>query len=113
MVLLYTTPLNLNGCDYMNYRVETGRIVASDDHQPFVGEISFPQVTGVPNRVVVERVFVHPDYRGHGIAAELVKRFVKYATAHQLTVKLMCPYAIKQFGMHPEYQQLLLPEDRF
>ena len=71
------------------------------------------KVTGVPDRVVVERVFVHPDYRGQGIAAELVRQFVKYATTHQLTVKLMCPYAVKQFQIHPEYQQLLLPEDRF
>lgn len=97
----------------MDYRIEEDRIVASDDQQPFVGEISFPKVAGVPNRVVVERVFVHPDYRGQGIAAELVNRFVKYATAHQLTVKLICPYAVKQFKVHPEYKQLLLPEDRF
>lgn len=97
----------------MDYKVEEERIVASDEKQPFVGEISFPKVTGVPNRVVVERVFVHPDYRGQGIAAELVSQFVKYATAHKLTVKLMCPYTVKQFGIHPEYQQLLLPEDRF
>ena len=92
----------------MDYKVEENRIIASDDQQPFVGEISFPKVTGVPDRVVV-----HPDYRGQGIAAELVRQFVKYATTHQLTVKLMCPYAVKQFQIHPEYQQLLLPEDRF
>ena len=97
----------------MDYKVEENRIIASDDQQPFVGEISFPKVTGVPDRVVVERVFVHPDYRGQGIAAELVSQFVKYATTHQRTVKLMCPYAVKQFKAHPEYQQLLLPEDRF
>ena len=52
----------------MDYKVEENRIIASDDQQPFVGEISFPKVTGVPDRVVVERVFVHPDYRGQGIA---------------------------------------------
>ena len=97
----------------MDYKIEEERIVASDEKQPFVGEISFPKVTGVPNRVIVERVFVHPDYRGQGIGAELVSQFVKYATSHKFTVKLMCPYAVKQFGIHPEYQQLLLPEDRF
>jgi predicted GNAT family acetyltransferase len=97
----------------MDYKIEEERIVASDEKQPFVGEISFPKVTGVPNRVIVERVFVHPDYRSQGIGAELVSQFVKYATSHKLTVKLMCPYAVKQFGIHPEYQQLLLPEDRF
>lgn len=102
-----------NGSGQMDYKVEENWIIASDEKQPFVGEISFPKVTGEPDRVVVERVFVHPDYRGQGIAAELVSRFVKYATAQQLTVKLMCPYAVKQFKAHPEYQHLLLPEDRF
>ena len=97
----------------MDYKVEENRIIASDDQQPFVGEISFPKVTGVPDRVVVERVFVHPDYRGQGIAAELVSPFVKYANTHQLPVKLLFPYVVKQFKAHPEYQQLLLPEDRF
>lgn len=97
----------------MDYQIEDHRIVASDDQQAFVGEISFPAVDGIPKRVVVERVFVHPDYRGRGIAATLVKRFIEYASNQHWTVKLMCPYAVKQFQLHPEYQQLLLPEDRF
>lgn len=97
----------------MQYRIDGQRIVAFDDQEPFGGEISFPSVAGVDHRVVVERVFVNPRYRGQGIAAELVKRFVDYATKQQYTVKLMCPYAIKQFKLHPEYQQLLLAADRF
>lgn len=97
----------------INYKVEDQRIVASTAQQSFVGEISFPKITGVNKRVVVERVFVHPDYRGHGIAAELVKRFVQLAEQQGLTVKLMCPFAKQQFQIHPEYQHLLLPEDRF
>ncbi|WP_076460713.1 GNAT family N-acetyltransferase [Limosilactobacillus caccae] len=97
----------------MQYRIDGQRIVAFDDHEPFAGEISFPAVAGTENRVVVERVFVHPDYRGQGIAGELVRRFVEYATEQQYTVKLMCPYAVRQFKLHPEYQQLLAPADRF
>lgn len=97
----------------MQYRIDGQRIIAFNDQEPFAGEISFPLVAGIDNRVVVERVFVNPSYRGQGIAAELVKRFVDYATEQQYTVKLMCPYAIKQFKLHPEYQQLLLTADRF
>lgn len=97
----------------LQYQIVDHRIVASDDHQPFVGEISFPAVDSYPDRVVVEHVFVHPDYRGRGIAAVLVKRFIKYADSQGWTVKLMCPYAVQQFKLHPEYQHLLLPEDRF
>lgn len=94
----------------MEFTVEDHRIVVHDNDEPFIGEISFPAVNG--HRVVVERVFVHPDYRGQGIAAELVRRFVRYASDQQWTVKLMCPYAKKEFRQHPDYQKLLLPKDR-
>lgn len=97
----------------INYQVQENRIVASTADNPFVGELSFPAVAGVAKRVVIERVFVHPDFRGQGVAAELVKLFVQFADQQGLTVKLMCPYAKKQFEIHPEYQHLLLPEDRF
>ena len=97
----------------MQYRVDGQRIVAFDDQEPFDGEISFPKVPDTDDRVVVERVFVQPAYRGQGIAAELVRRFVEYATEQHYTVKLMCPYAVAQFKLHPEYQQLLLATDRF
>lgn len=97
----------------MQYRAEENKIVALSNDNQFMGELSFPAVQNYHGRVVIERVFVAPDARGKGIAAELVRRFVQVATERKLTVKLMCPYAIKQFGLHPEYQQLLLPEDRF
>lgn len=94
----------------MQFQVDDHRIVASAPGQALVGEISFPAVSD--DRVVVEHVFVHPDYRGQGIAAQLVQRFVNYAEQQRWTVKLMCPYAKAQFRQHPEYQKLLLPKDR-
>ena len=80
----------------MQFQVKDHRIIASDPGQPLIGEISFPAVSD--DRVVVERVFVHPDYQGQGIAAQLVQHFVDYAK--------------EQFKQHPEYQELLLPKDR-
>ncbi len=97
----------------MQYQIEDHRIVASDDSQPFVGEISFPAIEGYPDRVVAERVFVHPAYRGQGVGVSLVKRFINYASKQGWTVKLMCPFVTQQFKQHPEYQRLLLPKDRF
>lgn len=94
----------------MEFTVDGHRLVASTSGQPFVGELSFPAVSH--GRVVVERTFVHPDFRGQGIGAELVRRFVGYASSQKWTVKLMCPYAKAQFRHHPEYQKLLLPGDR-
>ncbi|WP_283576869.1 GNAT family N-acetyltransferase [Limosilactobacillus oris] len=94
----------------MQFQVKDHRIIASNPGQPLIGEISFPAVSD--DRVVVERVFVHPDYQGQGIAAQLVQHFVDYAKEQHWTVKLMCPYAKAQFKQHPEYQELLLPKDR-
>lgn len=97
----------------MQFVTEPHRISAIDDNGKWVGDICFPPVAGYPDRVVAERVFVAPEGRGHGLAAELTKRFVDYAHERHLTVKLMCPYVKAAFRDHPEYQDLLLPEDRF
>ncbi|MGM9891486.1 GNAT family N-acetyltransferase [Limosilactobacillus sp.] len=94
----------------MEFVVEGNKLIARDQFHPLIGELSFPAVAA--NRVVVERVFVNPDFRGQGIANDLVKHFVEYATQQQLTVKLMCPFAKAEFRRHPEYQKLLLPKDR-
>lgn len=94
----------------MEFQVEENRIIAKDQFHPLIGEISFPAVSD--DRVVVERVFVHPDFQGQGIANELVQHFVEYATEKHLKVKLMCPFAKAEFRKHPEYQKLLLPGDR-
>lgn len=96
----------------MQFEIETGKISAID-HEKWAGEVSFPFVDQAANRVVVERVFVVPDYRGHGLAAQLMDQFVDYAQQNHLTVKIMCPYAKQYFKSHPEAQSLLLPEDRF
>lgn len=97
----------------MQFVTESHRISAVTDDGQWVGDISFPPVSGYQDRVVAERVFVSPEYRGHGLAATLTEQFVDYARAHHLTVKLMCPYVKNAFRNHPEYQELLLPEDRF
>ena len=97
----------------MQYRIEDHRIVAYDTNHPFIGELTFPAVPGENKRVVVEHTFVDPKFRGQGVAQALVQHFVDYATKQDYTVKLMCPFAVAQFKQHPQYQQLLLPADRF
>ncbi|WP_137597905.1 GNAT family N-acetyltransferase [Paucilactobacillus kaifaensis] len=97
----------------MQFQYDDGRIYAEDIHGELLGEIVFPAVEQGSSDVVVERTFVSPAARGQGLAAQLVAEFVKYATDNHLHAKLLCPYAKKEFGNHPEYQQLLAPEDRF
>ncbi|MDO4455100.1 MAG: GNAT family N-acetyltransferase [Ligilactobacillus agilis] len=97
----------------MQFITEPHRISAINDEGKWVGEISFPPVAGYEDRVVAERVFVAPEGRGQGLAGKLTQKFVDYAHENHLTVKLMCPYVKAAFAKHPEYQDLLLPEDRF
>lgn len=50
---------------------------------------------------VLEQIFVRPG-QPVGLAVELLKRFTKAATAAQVTVKLLDPYAKSYFVAHPE-----------
>lgn len=97
----------------MQITTEAERLTAHDTDGTLIGQIDYPFVDEEAKRVVLERVFVNPDYRGQGVAGQLMAAFVDYADQAGLTVKLMCPYAKQSFAKHPEYQRLLLPEDRF
>ena len=97
----------------MHLVVAKGKISALTDDQQWAGEVSFSLVTADSNHVVVERVFVVPEFRHRGLASQLMARFVKLATTEQWTVKIMCPYAKQYFKLHPEAQSVLLPQDRF
>lgn len=97
----------------MQITTEKEKLIATETDGTLIGQIDYPMVDEDANRVVLERVFVNPDYRGQGIAGKLMASFVEYADQAGLTVKLMCPYAKMSFKKHPEYQHLLLPEDRF
>lgn len=100
----------LNNGQQLHYVTGDHRITLMDA-DTWVGEISFPSVSA--QRVVVERTFVRPEYRGHGLGSQLVAHFVELVRQKGYTIKLMCPFANLAFGQHPEYQELLLPQDRF
>ncbi len=93
----------------MNWHTDPNRIWITDEiTDTLVGEVVFPTIDQtVPDRVVVERVFVNPDYRGQGLAGKLMAQFCNYATEHHYQVKLMCPFAVKYFDRHPEVHHLL------
>lgn len=97
----------------MQFTVVNNRITTTTDQGQWAGEVSFPFVDQTNHRVVVERVFVVPEFRGHGIAAQLMDHFIQYAQQQDYTVKIMCPYAKRYFKLHPEAQVLLQPQDRF
>lgn len=97
----------------MHFEFTPGKLTATDDSGRLAGEIACPPIAGRTRRFVVERVFVDPTFRGSGLAAQLVATLVNHAKEADWTLKLMCPYAVAQFKTHPDYQAVLLPQDRY
>lgn len=97
----------------MQFVFTPGRLQALTADGTVAGEVACPPVAGHAGRFVVERVFVAPAFRGTGLAGQLVQQLVNHAREAGWTLKLLCPYAVAQFKKHPEYQELLLPQDRY
>ena len=97
----------------MHYKYEKNVLTVTNDQGEYVGELDYPAIPDYDNRYAIERVFVASTYRGTGVASDLVKTFVEHAKEEGWVLKLLCPYAVAQFKRHPEYQKVLLPEDRF
>ncbi|MEG2174620.1 MAG: GNAT family N-acetyltransferase [Oscillospiraceae bacterium] len=80
------------------------RIILAEDSGETLAEVTFPERNGLS---VIEHTIVSPTLRGQGIADQLL-----LATAQQLReegrmARVTCPYAIKWFSAHPEWQSLL------
>lgn len=56
---------------------------------------------------VLEQIFVRSSQSATTLADQLIKRFTELATAAQVTVKLLDPYAKRYFSQHPADQALL------
>ena len=54
----------------MEFKLQANQITAMTENGEWAGEVSFPFVDREQRRVVVERVFVVPNFRHHGLAAQ-------------------------------------------
>lgn len=59
------------------------------------------------NKISIDHTFVEHDFRGSGIAKDLVAEGVKYARENNLKVIPLCPYAKAVIGKTPEFQDVL------
>lgn len=59
------------------------------------------------DKVVATHTVVRPDYRGGGIAAELIKAVVEHCRLHHLKLIPVCSYAVVALQRHPEWQDVL------
>lgn len=61
--------------------------------------------------ILITHTYVHPDLRGHGIAAHLLENLSKWAEEQQKKIIPICSYAVVFYKRHKEYQHLLKNED--
>ncbi|MGX4644737.1 MULTISPECIES: GNAT family N-acetyltransferase [Holzapfeliella] len=89
----------------MEFLEEKNRFYQLDDEQKLVAEIRFDTIKD--NQVlVIEHTFTRPDFRGQGIAAELVKKVVDFAIENHQQVQPLCSYAKKEFIKNKDYQKI-------
>ncbi|MCM3125261.1 GNAT family N-acetyltransferase [Mesobacillus sp. AQ2] len=84
---------------------EDGRFVAKDADGLEVGEVTFTR--DGDDFLVVNHTGVDPDYRGKGIAEELVRHVAEKAKNEGLKIDPVCSYAKKELERKPEYSGVL------
>jgi uncharacterized protein len=64
-----------------------------------------------PDRISLDHTEVPEPLRGNGLAAKLARTALEFARAQRLRAVPLCPYISRYLVKHPEYQDLLSPED--
>jgi predicted GNAT family acetyltransferase len=64
------------------------------------------------NRIALTHTEVPPEFRWHGVGAELAKAALDYAREFGLLVIPSCPYVADYLNKHPEYQEIVDPDYR-
>ena len=75
----------------MNFDSGDSCIYKNDENENLICEISYSIADN--NMISIDRTFVNDDYRGQGIAAQLVDRVVKMAREENKKIIPRCPFA--------------------
>lgn len=84
---------------------EENRFAAKDSDGLEVGEITYSR--GGNDVLIIEHTGVDPDYRGQGLAEDLVEKVVEKAKKEGLKIKPVCSFAKKEFEKKEEYREFL------
>ena len=82
-----------------------GRYLMRDEDGATAGQMTFSKAG--PNLIIIDHTEVSDDYRGRGLAADLVARGVEDARASGKKVVPLCPFARGQFQRRPEWRDVL------
>jgi predicted GNAT family acetyltransferase len=78
---------------------------------PVDGALALLTYRRFPDRIVLLHTEVPPPFEGHGMATKLSRSALDFARANRLQVVPLCPYVSSFIQKHPEYQDLLAPDD--
>ena len=86
---------------------------SSRAYEAFVGDreiAALPYDLAGDDRLVLLATSVFPEFRGQGVATELVRRVLEDVRSHGKRVTIMCPVVRTFIDRHPEYADLIDPE---
>lgn len=61
-------------------------------------------------RLVLRATSVFPEFRGHGVATELIRRVLDEVRSRGMTATIMCPIVGAFVESHPDYADIVDPE---
>lgn len=89
----------------MEFQHELDRIYLNDKNGRLIAEVMFPiEKDGVRN---ITHTIVDGSLRGQGIAGKLMQAAADQIQEEGQKTHLSCSYAIRWFGKHPEYNDIL------
>ena len=75
----------------MNFDCGDLRFYKNDENENLICEITYSIADS--STIVIDRTYVNDDYRGQGIAAQLVDRVVEMAREENKKIIPICPFA--------------------
>lgn len=89
----------------MEFTYNKNQVALFDENGHMLAEVTFPDVDA--DTVNIDHTFVDDSLRGQGVAGKLMKAAAEYLRKQNKKAVLTCSYAVKWFGKHPEYADVV------
>lgn len=89
----------------MNFIYEQNRVYLTNASGKMIAQVTFPAVDG--GTVNIDHTFVDDTLRGQGMAGKLMEAAARHLRETGRHAVLSCSYAVKWFGQHPEYADVI------
>lgn len=89
----------------MDFTYNKNQIALFDEDSRVIAEVTFPDVD--EDTVNIDHTFVDDSLRGQGVAGQLMEAAAGYLRTQNKKAVLTCSYAVKWFGKHPEYADVV------